>query len=177
MTDTTNGAAPLFEAPASVTVKIDYKGYTGILFTLRGHSGGEVLQKLDAAIAWLDEHGAVPTSGHGNGNGSAPAPTPVAANEDGENYFDAIRYTIGPDDKKPERVILSLFAAGREHAETRVMRVPEKIAELLGDVGPATFGTFQIPCRVYFTWGAVMPNSPNGNRYKNVTRVTPLAAG
>ena len=68
------------EAPASWNCKyISAEGFDCML-TLRGESGGDLLPKTQAAIAWLQEHGAQPTrlpSGTiANGNGQpAAAPT------------------------------------------------------------------------------------------------------
>lgn len=70
MTDT-NELRNWTEAPASVTVQVRLAGYDTAL-TLRGDSGAEVLPKLQAALGWLEEHGAEPTTSHtptGNGNG------------------------------------------------------------------------------------------------------------
>lgn len=64
------------EAPASVTVRVQLAGYDTML-TLRGDSGADVLPKLQAAIDWLHDNGAAPTSsatnGNGNGHGGAGA--------------------------------------------------------------------------------------------------------
>ncbi len=67
------------EAPASINLRFNYKGYNGVMLTLRGPSGLDVLQKLDAALAKLDAIGATPHTGtpprstHGsNENGSVP---------------------------------------------------------------------------------------------------------
>lgn len=65
----TTAAAPLPEAPASATMKIEYRGYE-ILFTLRDHSGAYLLQKVDAAITALEGMGAQPAP-VGRGRGSA----------------------------------------------------------------------------------------------------------
>jgi len=71
------GALP--EAPASVTVKVLYRGHD-LLFTLRGLDGRSVLGRLDAALTWLEQHGATPagsstssTSSTSSGNGQAGA--------------------------------------------------------------------------------------------------------
>lgn len=69
---TTNGkqAETLFEAPVSATIKMTYRKYDTML-TLRGFSGAEVLDKLDKAITWLENHGAEPTTSK-SANGSLP---------------------------------------------------------------------------------------------------------
>ncbi len=47
------------EAPASVTVRLPYRG-RDVMLTLRGATGGEVLGRLDVALTWLEQHGATP---------------------------------------------------------------------------------------------------------------------
>jgi len=62
--------APNFtEAPASWNVRYNMAGYDCQL-TLRGDNGSEVLTKGQAALKWLTDNGAQPTT-HvgGNGNG------------------------------------------------------------------------------------------------------------
>jgi hypothetical protein len=68
------GAVPNFgEAPASLTLKISYRGYTDILFTLRDTSGAGLLGKLDAALNKFEKMGITP-GGSARGNGhAAPA--------------------------------------------------------------------------------------------------------
>lgn len=77
MTQQTNGkplddwTEPLYEAPVSATVKLNYRGYDTML-TIRGKTGAEVLTKLDTALTWLEDHGAeatrpAPASSNGNG--------------------------------------------------------------------------------------------------------------
>ena len=83
----TNGSAPpatavtFTEAPASLNLKFDYAGFTGVMLTLRANSGLEVLNKLDGALAKLDKMGATPTGQRANTNGNgasvAPAGTPI----------------------------------------------------------------------------------------------------
>jgi hypothetical protein len=50
------------EAPASATMRIDYKGYD-ILFTLRDVSGAELLKKIEGAVAHFDKAGIKPANG------------------------------------------------------------------------------------------------------------------
>ena len=47
------------EAPASVTVKLAYRGHD-VMLTLRGLDGRSVLGRLDVALTWLEQHGATP---------------------------------------------------------------------------------------------------------------------
>jgi hypothetical protein len=59
------------EAPASVNLRFDYRGYRAIQFTLRGESGIELLQKLDIVLGKLEAMGATPnTSGASEKQGS-----------------------------------------------------------------------------------------------------------
>lgn len=57
------------EAPASVTVRLPYRG-RDVMLTLRGATGGDVLGRLDAALTWLEEHGLTTPA--------TPGPTPAA---------------------------------------------------------------------------------------------------
>lgn len=69
------GALP--EAPASVTVKVLYRGHD-VMLTLRGLDGRSVLGRLDVALTWLAEHGATPATTSGSSTrpaDSGPAPT------------------------------------------------------------------------------------------------------
>lgn len=50
------------EAPSSINLRFDYKGYEGIQLTLRDVSGAQLLQKLDAVIVKLAAMGATPTA-------------------------------------------------------------------------------------------------------------------
>jgi hypothetical protein len=62
------------EAPASINLKFQFKGYDSML-TLRGESGAEVLPKLEAAITWLSDHGAcglISFGGNGTEGGNEP---------------------------------------------------------------------------------------------------------
>jgi len=76
--------APAFsEAPASLTLKISYRGYNDVLFTLRSNSGVDLLSKLDAVLDRLEKMGAEPApardatpAGAGQANG-APAEPPI----------------------------------------------------------------------------------------------------
>lgn len=70
--------ATLPEAPASVTVKVLYRGHD-VMFTLRGLDGRSVLGRLDVALTWLEQHGATPatTSGSSTGPAAAAGPAPV----------------------------------------------------------------------------------------------------
>lgn len=48
------------EAPASVNVKVNYRGYD-VLVTLRGPSGRDVLTRLDGALTWIETRGGTST--------------------------------------------------------------------------------------------------------------------
>ena len=74
----TNGnhhpAAPTFtEAPASVTLKISYRGYTDILFTLRDNSGVGLLDKLGPVIDRFEKMGITPNAGQRGPSQPGPA--------------------------------------------------------------------------------------------------------
>lgn len=56
-----NGRTATVEAPASVTVRLAYRG-RDVMLTLRGATGGEVLGRLDAALTWLEDHGLAPAT-------------------------------------------------------------------------------------------------------------------
>lgn len=61
------------EAPASINFKFEYRG-ANVMLTMRGMSGMEVLDKLDAAMKKLEKMGAiflVHTSQPNNGNGDS----------------------------------------------------------------------------------------------------------
>ena len=71
-THPTNGAPvpttlAFTEAPASLTLKIAYKGYSDILFTLRDTSGAALLDKLDAAFVKFEKMGITPSAGRSTG--------------------------------------------------------------------------------------------------------------
>lgn len=58
-------AGPTFtEAPASVTLKVAYRGYSDILFTLRDASGIGLLEKLDRVMDKFEKMGIAPAIGH-----------------------------------------------------------------------------------------------------------------
>ncbi len=65
------------EAPASINLKFDYRGYRGIMLTLRSHSGLDLLAKLDPALDALEAMGATAAGRNGraaaNGAGGAAA--------------------------------------------------------------------------------------------------------
>ena len=52
-----------------------YKGFNGIMLTLRAESGRDVLTKLDGALVALDKMGATPTTTGPKPNGSNGTPT------------------------------------------------------------------------------------------------------
>lgn len=62
------------EAPASATVRIEYKGYD-ILFTLRDSAGTELLKKLEGAIVHFEKLGIKPA------NGQSPRSANVASGD------------------------------------------------------------------------------------------------
>jgi hypothetical protein len=75
------GSHHFTEAPASINLKFDYRGYRGVMLTLRAGSGLDLLTKLDPALDTLEKMGATPAAGRNgrvptaaNGaNGNAPA--------------------------------------------------------------------------------------------------------
>jgi len=61
------------EAPASVNLKFNYKGFSGVMLTLRASTGQEVLTKLDGALLALEKMGAIPNGKLvSTANGDAP---------------------------------------------------------------------------------------------------------
>lgn len=79
--------APNFtEAPASWNVRYNLGGYDCQL-TLRGDNGAEVLTRSQAALKWLIDNGAQPTThapANGNGNGHAETDIKVCELHDAE---------------------------------------------------------------------------------------------
>jgi hypothetical protein len=61
------------EAPASVNLRFDYRGYKSIQFTLRGESGIELLQKLDIVLGKLEQMGATPNTSASEKQGGGQA--------------------------------------------------------------------------------------------------------
>ena len=57
----TNGHQLFAEAPASLTLKVSYRGYDDIQFTLRDASGTALLDKLDTVLNRLEKMGAQPS--------------------------------------------------------------------------------------------------------------------
>lgn len=92
---TNRNGAMFSEAPGSINFKFDYKGYKGIMLTLRAETGKEVLSKLDGAISALDKMGATPAGGNAsasaNVNGNAPMcpthGTPGLKSKHGNGYY------------------------------------------------------------------------------------------
>lgn len=64
--------ATLPEAPASVTVKLAYRG-RDVMLTLRGLDGLTVLGRLDVALDWFEKHGATPATTSGSSTRPAAA--------------------------------------------------------------------------------------------------------
>jgi hypothetical protein len=63
-------ALPTFsEAPSSINLHFDYKGYEGIQLTLRDVSGSQLLDKLNAVIDRLEKMGATPAADRRRGGG------------------------------------------------------------------------------------------------------------
>lgn len=71
------GAPTFTEAPASLNLRFDYKGYTGIMLTLRAGSGLEVLARLDVALTKLDKIGATPAGARAGGLAASQESAPV----------------------------------------------------------------------------------------------------
>jgi hypothetical protein len=97
------------EAPASVNLRFNYRGYNGIQLTLRGNTGLEVLGKLDGALNKLEGLGATPATGTpprnaDSGNGSAPMcpthGTPMKPSKRGGGWYctQKVAETGGGDD-------------------------------------------------------------------------------
>lgn len=176
-TETTVQTLP--EAPVSATVKVAWRGYD-VLYTTRGHTGGEVLVALDKAMTWFEEHGGKPaphgnagTNGHGhaapatNGNGQA-------ATGDAAGVTDAEWVTVNvPKDGK---IRVEFWRTGREYAEENVVRTAEALAPLLESIGLSTTpGEHKpLPVRVHWTRGRERLNkdgTPSGKHYHDVTRL------
>lgn len=64
------------EAPASVTVKLRYRGHD-VMLTLRDATGRDALERLDGALTWLEAHGAAPAAGAGPGSDPSAPLCPV----------------------------------------------------------------------------------------------------
>ena len=60
------------EAPASVTVKLAYRGHD-VMLTLRDADGRAVLSRLDAALDYLEDQGATPAGNQGQSGAQASA--------------------------------------------------------------------------------------------------------
>lgn len=74
-TATTPAPAPTFnEAPASINLRFNYKGFSSIQLTLRGESGSDLLTKLDTVLGRLETMGATPTGNERGGGGQQAAP-------------------------------------------------------------------------------------------------------
>lgn len=71
--------APTFtEAPASLNLRFDYRGATGIQLTLRDVTGGALLTKLDSVLNHLEKIGATfAPAAAARPSQVAPAGTPV----------------------------------------------------------------------------------------------------
>lgn len=69
------------EAPSSINLRFDYKGYESIQLTLRDVSGAQLLDKLNAVIDRLDKMGATPTT-NGRRPGGQPAPAGESSDRD-----------------------------------------------------------------------------------------------
>lgn len=68
-------AGPTFtEAPASVTLKVAYRGYSDILFTLRDASGIGLLEKLDRVMDKFALMGIAPAIGLTHGPAAPQSP-------------------------------------------------------------------------------------------------------
>lgn len=63
--------ATFSEAPSSINLRFDYKGYEGIQLTLRDVSGSQLLHKLDAVLDKLEKMGATPATGKRQAAGQA----------------------------------------------------------------------------------------------------------
>lgn len=110
MSTTPNGNHNFTEAPASLTLKISYRGFSDVLFTLRADSGLELLGKLDAVIDKLEAIGATPGQrGHGpapvgNGGGrmcpDGHGPMKESTKKPGEYYCPAVVGTHPQTGKK-----------------------------------------------------------------------------
>jgi hypothetical protein len=76
-----NNAPTFTEAPASATMKIDYKGYD-VLFTLRAGTGAELLDKLSKAVDYFESHNISPAAnGHAKPTPAGDAPLCPAHNK------------------------------------------------------------------------------------------------
>jgi hypothetical protein len=63
-------AAPLPEAPASVTLNVNYRGFD-LLFTVRDYRASSLLDKLELLIDDLEQRGATPSRRGGGPMGGA----------------------------------------------------------------------------------------------------------
>jgi hypothetical protein len=76
-------AATYSEAPASLTLKIAYRGYADILFTLRDSSGAGLLDKLNVVIDRFEKMGITPSSVRGGGPATASGDAPMCPDDHG----------------------------------------------------------------------------------------------
>lgn len=186
MSNDTTTVQTLPEAPVSATVKVAWRGYD-VLYTTRGHTGGEVLVALDKAMTWFEDHGGkpAPTNGYTNGNGhAAPAAAQngAAATGDGGVTYTA-RYVVQPEIKggKPTgKTILEFWNDDRKFSEHRVVASPARVTALIGlpEDAQGTLTTFEQPCKILWTYGKERPprddGSPGG-RYQDVQHVELIA--
>lgn len=169
------------EAPVSATVKVAWRGYD-VLYTTRGHTGGEVLVALDKALTWFEEHGGkpAPTNGYTNGNGHAApvaAPTQPAQPSGGEiGYHDCEWYEIGANKGQP---VCGFWRSNRDYAEISLIG-HERIAQFMDPLNLPTalaIEKYMTPLRVHYKLGKERPakDGKPPSRYQDVTRVEFLA--
>lgn len=167
-------AAPLPEAPVSLTIKVVFRGYD-TLVTLRDTTGKGAFTKLAAALDYIEANGGGPTltrpahaapppagpqmlaTGHATGPAGAETGTVAAA-----------WYVVAPEPGGKERV--SFWNPGREFAELSMVKPGGGSASLLQGVGPAEFGEHRIPVIVHFKLGKDRGKG-DGSRYRDVTRI------
>lgn len=80
-TATPGPMVPIFtEAPASVTVKVTFRGFDTML-TLRDVDGAGVLGRMERALAWLEDKGATPAPSGGHRGQARPHSAPAVATD------------------------------------------------------------------------------------------------
>ena len=180
------------EAPASATVTFAHPSGAGVLFTLRADTGRQLLAMVDAAIgAATDAHGWTPTAGSvGRTNGYAPAPmaapapaaqsAATAPTPPGVESATPAEIVIVQPPRPDGAVVVEFWRTGRQYAEERVVRQPDRVAGLLADIGLDTApGRYDVPCTVYWVLGKAKgprPDGTPGGHYHDVTRIVRAAS-
>lgn len=183
MTTEATTVQTLPEAPVSATVKVLWRGYD-VLYTTRGHTGGETLVALDKALTWFEDHGGKPTNGYANGNGHAAAVAGgqlmnVGGAMEGQAAATAcnrIKVNVAEPDGK---IKVEFWRDGtdppRKYPEESVLWAADRVAKLLDGIGLTTNpANHALPVMVHYTIGRERPAKQDGTpggRYHDITRL------